>query len=45
MGYSETRHYNAIIKRQIRSGRATSKTEVIRWMKMFQIGLQHVSDL
>ncbi len=29
MGYSETSHYDAIIKRQIRSGRATSKTEVI----------------
>ena len=29
MGYSETKHYDAIIQRQIRSGRATSKTEVI----------------
>jgi putative addiction module CopG family antidote len=29
MGYSETKHYNAIIERQIRSGRATSKSEVI----------------
>ena len=29
MGYSETRYYDAIIKRQIRSGRATSRTEVV----------------
>jgi len=29
MGYSETGYYDAIIKRQIRSGRATSKTEVL----------------
>ena len=29
MGYSETSYYNAIIERQIRSGRATSKSEVI----------------
>ena len=29
MGYSETRYYDAIIKRQIRSGWATSKTEVV----------------
>ena len=29
MGYSETKHYNEIIERQIRSGRATSKSEVI----------------
>ena len=29
MGYSETGYYDAIIKRQIRSGRATSKTEVV----------------
>ena len=29
MGYSETKYYDAIIERQIRSGRATSKSEVI----------------
>ena len=29
MAYSETNYYNAIIARQIRSGRATSKTEVV----------------
>jgi Arc/MetJ-type ribon-helix-helix transcriptional regulator len=29
MGYSETGYYDAIIKRQIRSGRATSKAEVV----------------
>jgi Arc/MetJ-type ribon-helix-helix transcriptional regulator len=29
MGYSETNYYDGIIKRQIRSGRATSKSEVI----------------
>jgi Arc/MetJ-type ribon-helix-helix transcriptional regulator len=29
MAYSQTKHYDAIIQRQIRSGRATSKSEVI----------------
>lgn len=29
MGYSKTSHYDKIIKRQIRSGRATSESEVI----------------
>lgn len=29
MAYSETAHYDQIIQRQIKSGRATSKTEVI----------------
>ena len=29
MDYSETKYYDAIIERQIRSGRATSKSEVI----------------
>ena len=29
MAYSQTNHYNAIIERQIRAGRATSKTEVV----------------
>jgi len=29
MGYSETGYYDEIIERQIRSGRATSKSEVI----------------
>ena len=29
MGYSETSYYDRIIERQIRSGRATSKSEVI----------------
>jgi Arc/MetJ-type ribon-helix-helix transcriptional regulator len=29
MGETETSHYEAIIERQIRSGRATSKSEVI----------------
>lgn len=29
MGYAETKHYDAIIERQIRAGRATSKTEVV----------------
>ena len=29
MAYSQTRYYDEIIARQIRSGRATSKTEVM----------------
>ena len=29
MAYSQTNHYDSIIDRQIRSGRATSKTEVV----------------
>ena len=29
MAYSETRYYDAIIDRQIRSGRASNKSEVI----------------
>ena len=29
MAYSQTAHYDAIVARQIRSGRATSKTEVM----------------
>jgi Arc/MetJ-type ribon-helix-helix transcriptional regulator len=29
MAYSQTAHYDAIVARQIRSGRATSKTEVV----------------
>ncbi|HEY6170434.1 MAG TPA: type II toxin-antitoxin system ParD family antitoxin [Verrucomicrobiae bacterium] len=29
MAHIETKHYEAIIKRQLRSGRATSRTEVI----------------
>jgi Arc/MetJ-type ribon-helix-helix transcriptional regulator len=29
MGYTKTDHYDGIIRRQIRSGRASNKTEVI----------------
>jgi Arc/MetJ-type ribon-helix-helix transcriptional regulator len=29
MAYSQTRHFEAIVERQIRTGRATSKTEVV----------------
>ena len=29
MGYTRTEHYEAIIQRQIRSGRASNKSEVI----------------
>lgn len=29
MAYTETNHYDAIIKRHIKSGRASNKTEVI----------------
>ena len=29
MGYTKTDHYDAIIRRHIRSGRASNKTEVI----------------
>ena len=29
MGYTKTDHYDGIIRRQIRSGRASNKTEVV----------------
>ncbi len=31
MGYTKTDHYDGIIRRHIRSGRASNKTEVIAY--------------